>query len=73
MKRVFFEDRGQDTLWWDVHPWTGMILACGPWGEHIWVGRAVLDELMTGIHPVVEYKGRRMRVEAKIERIEDKK
>ncbi|SFU77387.1 hypothetical protein SAMN05216480_12352 [Pustulibacterium marinum] len=37
MKRVLFEDLGQDILWWDVNH-DGEIVDCGPFHKQLYVG-----------------------------------
>lgn len=37
MKRIHFEDHGQDFLWWDIDE-EGCVIDCGPFQADVWIG-----------------------------------
>ncbi len=47
MKRVYFEDHGQDFLWWDVNE-DGLVVDCGPFQASIWSGSLVVSKIEVG-------------------------
>lgn len=48
MKKIHFEDKGQDFLWWIIDP-EGKVIDCGPFQKSFWVGSAVfLPDLEVG-------------------------
>ncbi len=52
LKRIFFEDHGQDFLYWDIDQ-DGSVVDCGPFQYSVWVGTKVFrtdepDSLATG-------------------------
>lgn len=40
IKRIHFEDNGQDFLWWDIDA-AGSVVGCGPFQAWCWVGLEV--------------------------------
>jgi hypothetical protein len=38
MRRIHFEDRGQDFLWFDIDS-DGKVVDCGPFQAWLWVGK----------------------------------
>ena len=52
--RVYFEDQGQNFLWWDVNESTGIIEDCGPLQSFHWVNgrvRVERESLIVGFRP----------------------
>lgn len=43
MKRIFFEDDGQDFLEWDINE-EGEVVACRPFQGWVWIGTKVNNE-----------------------------
>ncbi|MEN5434123.1 hypothetical protein ABE545_10810 [Sphingobacterium faecium] len=41
MKKIYFEDQGQDILWWEIGAY-GIVSACGPFQGSIWIGSEVI-------------------------------
>jgi hypothetical protein len=48
--RIFFEDQGQDFLWWDLNHEL-KVVDCGPFQASVWVGCIVIDDSESGILP----------------------
>ncbi|WP_336834387.1 hypothetical protein [Sphingobacterium siyangense] len=44
MKKIHFEDNGQDFLWWEIDP-DGVVVGCGPFQHNVWVGSTVINHL----------------------------
>jgi hypothetical protein len=52
MKKIHFEDCGQDFLWWIIDD-EGNVVDCGPFQASVWVGSTVyMDELEVGEPPM---------------------
>lgn len=54
IKRITFEDRGQDFLWWEVDMETGRVVGCGPCQGWLWASgdyRVDLDAISVGSCP----------------------
>jgi hypothetical protein len=72
MKRICFEDKGQDFLYWDID-YVGEVVVCGPFQGWLWVGCIVcLETLKAGkcleyIHPRLGRGG----IKYKVIRIEE--
>jgi hypothetical protein len=51
MKKIHFEDRGQDFLWWTIDE-ENNVVDCGPFQSSVWVGCWVVDSsIMIGEKP----------------------
>jgi len=55
MKRIHFEDNGQDFTWWDITK-KGEVVNCGPFQKDIWVGCWV-DVVTVKVGGNLEYLG----------------
>lgn len=56
IKRLHFEDLGQDFTWWDYDEETGEIVDCGPFQARLWAnGKTFLatSSIEIGVQPVV--------------------
>jgi len=42
MKKIYFEDQGQDFLWWVINK-DGLVTDCGPFQKQVWTGNTVVD------------------------------
>ncbi|PRY90615.1 hypothetical protein [Mongoliibacter ruber] len=42
IKRLHFEDHGQDFLWWDLDK-DGTVVNCGPFQQSIWIGSKLVN------------------------------
>lgn len=45
--RIYFEDHGQDFLWWDLNE-KKEVVDCGPFQASVWVGSKVTSDLEQG-------------------------
>ena len=58
--RIYFEDEGQDILWWDVDE-SGIVRACNMQGW-VWEGTRIINfnkidpSWLVGTYPVIEVK-----------------
>jgi hypothetical protein len=50
LTRVYFEDKGQDFLWWDLDH-EKKVVDCGPFQASVWEGCIVIDDSECGILP----------------------
>lgn len=41
MKRIYFEDNGQDFLWWEINE-AGIVVDCSPFQSAVWEGSEVI-------------------------------
>lgn len=48
VKRLHFEDQGQDFLWWDINQ-SDEVVDCGPFQASIWVGSQIIADSESGI------------------------
>jgi hypothetical protein len=53
IKRIEFEDHGQDFLWWDVDCDSYQVVDCGPFQSDIWTNITLInmERLETGVCP----------------------
>lgn len=45
MRKIHFEDNGQDFLWWTLNK-EGLVVDCGPFQKSIWEGCKVFDAIV---------------------------
>ncbi|HAZ00683.1 MAG: hypothetical protein A2W90_14495 [Bacteroidetes bacterium GWF2_42_66] len=71
-KKIYFEDHGQDFLWWIIDE-NGTVIDCGPFQASVWVDCKVLNnEIEIGEFVVFETKvGDIMELKYSIEKIEE--
>jgi hypothetical protein len=74
--RIYFEDHGQDFLWWDINQ-DGDVVDCGPFQASVWVGCEIFDDsesgLLEGDRPCfINKKGELMQLNYAIEKIEER-
>lgn len=73
MKKIHFEDNGQDFLWWEIDQ-DGVVVGCGPFQASIWVGSTVINHsrLRAG-GPVyfISNQGQKLTLIHKIKKIEN--
>lgn len=72
MKKLYFEDKGQDFLWWVVDE-NGVVTDCGPFQASLWVGNTVIapELLLVGDQPeFISKQGNALLLNYKIEKIE---
>lgn len=73
MRRIYFEDDGQDFLWWDLDD-ENNVVDCGPFQAWLWVGSWCVDSSITvgsNIQFLDKHKRQRTLVH-RIEKIEEK-
>lgn len=71
--RIYFEDHGQDFLWWDIDS-LGAVVDCGPFQASVWVGSCLdLPIPEVGERPYFETKyGDYLELNYAIEKIEER-
>lgn len=57
VKRIYFEDKGQDFLWWDIdtdpkHAYP-KVVDCGPFQGWLWTKYYVLSAIRKGSRPTI--------------------
>lgn len=58
MMTIYFEDKGQDFLEWDLDK-DGQVIGCRPGQSWVWIGAKVLHcaEIRKGLRPLILLKG----------------
>lgn len=53
-RKIYFEDKGQDFLWWIIDEF-GLVIDCGPFQGFVWIGSTVdLDTIKEGSNLCLE-------------------
>lgn len=72
MKKIYFEDHGQDFLWWTIDR-DGFVIDCGPFQASVWVGSQVLQPYNLKVGGEVDFNTKRgslLTLKYKIKKIE---